>query len=197
MPKLKKHSPQNKWLLISLGIFATFFIYAAIKMIIAPVAINEMTVSTSYGTLSKPLITTPPNPPEGCNYQKVQCIKAPCNPVLICASNTPSSEPRATCRPRPACLDSTPRCMIAETVDMCPPRTKPTPSPTPLVTPTPIPVGTGIATFNATQSCGSASFLSISFTCKDGRAKEIAVNTCTDFVSAMRIAQETCSKEIK
>ena len=28
--------------------------------------------------------------------------------------------PTPTCRPRPACLDATPRCLIAETSDMCP-----------------------------------------------------------------------------
>ena len=31
-----------------------------------------------------------------------------------------SNSPTPTCRPRPACLDTTPRCMIAETADMCP-----------------------------------------------------------------------------
>lgn len=30
--------------------------------------------------------------------------------------------PRPTCRPRPACLDATPRCLIPETSDMCPPK---------------------------------------------------------------------------
>jgi hypothetical protein len=30
-----------------------------------------------------------------------------------------------TCRPRPACLDATPRCMIPETAYMCPPHMKP------------------------------------------------------------------------
>lgn len=30
--------------------------------------------------------------------------------------------PTPTCRPRPACLDSEPRCMIQETDDMCPPK---------------------------------------------------------------------------
>ncbi|GEM_PF-3333106 len=29
--------------------------------------------------------------------------------------------PSPTCRPRPACLDATPRCLIPETPDMCPP----------------------------------------------------------------------------
>jgi hypothetical protein len=31
--------------------------------------------------------------------------------------------PTTTCRPRPPCLDSTPRCMIPETADMCPRKT--------------------------------------------------------------------------
>lgn len=30
------------------------------------------------------------------------------------------STPTPTCKPRPACLDATPRCMIPETSDMCP-----------------------------------------------------------------------------
>lgn len=40
-------------------------------------------------------------------------------------SPRPSSTPVASCRPRPACLDSRPACNIPETDDMCPP----TPSP--------------------------------------------------------------------
>ncbi len=32
--------------------------------------------------------------------------------------------PRPTCKPRPACLDATPRCLIPETSDMCPPNQK-------------------------------------------------------------------------
>ncbi len=35
--------------------------------------------------------------------------------------------PTPTCRPRPACLDAKPRCMIAETSDMCPPKIIPSP----------------------------------------------------------------------
>jgi hypothetical protein len=38
-----------------------------------------------------------------------------------------SPSPSPTCRPRPACLDIEPRCLIAETADMC----SPSPSPTP------------------------------------------------------------------
>jgi hypothetical protein len=33
---------------------------------------------------------------------------------------TAKPSPTPTCRPRPACLDSIPRCLIPETSDMCP-----------------------------------------------------------------------------
>ena len=41
---------------------------------------------------------------------------------------TPSAIPTpiTTCTPRPSCLDTFPRCMIAETEDMCPPTPAPT-----------------------------------------------------------------------
>src|SRR3989344_1052880 len=101
----------------------------------------------------------------GCYYKQVQCVKAPCNPVLVCpTTSTPtpivptqisclitgvpttpgtfkvivtlsnsqtklsatqalplsvflvtSIPPTPSCKPRPACLDSTPRCQIPET----------------------------------------------------------------------------------
>lgn len=38
---------------------------------------------------------------------------------------TDQNSPTPTCKPRPACLDATPRCMIAETSDMCPPTVTP------------------------------------------------------------------------
>ncbi len=38
----------------------------------------------------------------------------------------PNSQIVPSCRPRPACLDATPRCMIPETADMCPPKLAPT-----------------------------------------------------------------------
>lgn len=43
-------------------------------------------------------------------------------PTIAAISPTP------TCRPRPACLDATPRCLIPETSDMCPPSPKPSSS---------------------------------------------------------------------
>jgi hypothetical protein len=45
------------------------------------------------------------------------------NQILSTFKFTDILNPTPTCRPRPACLDSTPRCLIAETEDMCPPKT--------------------------------------------------------------------------
>lgn len=39
------------------------------------------------------------------------------------ASPSPNFSPIETCKPRPVCLDSEPRCLIPETEDMCPPTT--------------------------------------------------------------------------
>lgn len=100
MPKYKKLSAQNKWLTVVAILFVTLFIYGAMKMIFAPVSINEMTVSTSRSSLSKSLLYTSPIP-------------------------------RSTCRPRPACLDSNPPCMLPETDDMCPSKPKSTSTSTP------------------------------------------------------------------
>lgn len=50
-------------------------------------------------------------------------------PILVCPSGSPS--PQVTCIPRPPCLDSMPRCMIAEPIDgWCPPKISPSLSPT-------------------------------------------------------------------
>lgn len=62
-------------------------------------------------------------PPSGCYYLQVQCVRAPCNPVLVCP--TPPYGPSPTCTPRPRCLDTNPRCLLPETPDMCPPSTEP------------------------------------------------------------------------
>jgi len=37
-----------------------------------------------------PTKTATPTPPPGCFYQEVQCIQAPCEPVLVCPSVTPT-----------------------------------------------------------------------------------------------------------
>lgn len=47
-----------------------------------------------------PLPSPVPTPPSGCYYQQVQCIQAPCNPILVCPSPTPIPSPTPTA---PAC----------------------------------------------------------------------------------------------
>lgn len=59
--------------------------------------------------------STPTPTPPGCYYQQVQCFKAPCDPILVCPSPTP------TCQPRPSCLDTPPFCKMPEPVQgWCP-----------------------------------------------------------------------------
>ncbi len=55
-------------------------------------------------------------------------FKKDADQVLSTFKFTNSINPSPSCRPRPACLDATPRCMIPETSDMCPP--SPTPQQT-------------------------------------------------------------------
>jgi hypothetical protein len=55
--------------------------------------------STSASPSAVPSSKASPSPiPSGCYYEKVQCIKAPCNPILRCA---PSPSPRVVRTPRP------------------------------------------------------------------------------------------------
>ncbi len=52
--------------------------------------------------------------PPGCTCQVIECIKAPCDPLISC--------PMASCSPRPACLDETVPCATTEpTGGWCPP----------------------------------------------------------------------------
>lgn len=40
-----------------------------------------------------------PTPPPGCRYVQVECIQAPCNPILVCPTPTPIvSQPPGTCQ---------------------------------------------------------------------------------------------------
>lgn len=48
--------------------------------------------------------TATPTPPPGCFYQQVQCVTIPCDPILVCATPTPTSIPASdpTLTPTPA-----------------------------------------------------------------------------------------------
>lgn len=56
---------------------------------------------------------------------KAQQYKPIFDAILNTIKFTDQNSPTPTCRPRPACLDATPRCLIPETSDMCPPTITP------------------------------------------------------------------------
>jgi hypothetical protein len=62
--------------------------------------------------ISRPPATPSLSPaPSGCTYQNVQCVKAPCNPVLVCAVQTslaPSPVASAVPSPVPSSIPSIP-----------------------------------------------------------------------------------------
>jgi cytoskeletal protein RodZ len=60
------------------------------------------TPTASATPTATPSATTSPSAPPGCHYQEVQCIKAPCNPVLVCESPSPSnpSSPKSSATPK-------------------------------------------------------------------------------------------------
>lgn len=62
--------------------------FAPILIVITLAVISVTGLTTAWYTKT---IQIPNFPPPGCSYQEVQCIKAPCNPVLVCT--TPSSTP--------------------------------------------------------------------------------------------------------
>jgi hypothetical protein len=46
---------------------------------------------TPYLVETTRAVSMSPTPPPGCYYQSVQCIQAPCYPILVCPSGTPTS----------------------------------------------------------------------------------------------------------
>ncbi|SRR6266568_9221475 len=57
------------------------------------------------------------------SYPPTQYIAPPQIKITPVLTQSLTVTPQISCRPRPACLDAKPRCMIAETRDMCPPPT--------------------------------------------------------------------------
>lgn len=79
---------------------------------------------------------------------------------VVKVSPTPKQTPY--CRPRPACLEQNPPCLIAETPDMCPPPNaskSASPSPTPTPTASPDQTPTGIFCTMEAKECPDGSFV--------------------------------------
>lgn len=96
-----------------------------------PLLASIVIILSSYISFPRNRQPTTNNLQPGCHYQQVQCIRAPCDPILVCPT-PPSgvtgtlSVPTPTCTPRPKCLDANPRCLMPETPDMCGALPKPT-----------------------------------------------------------------------
>jgi hypothetical protein len=77
-----------------------------------PLSASEIRSYEAWVTAGKPPIpgcgsTKPrptPSPRPGCYYKQVECIQAPCDPILVCPTPT-----GPTCIPRPRCLEGTPK----------------------------------------------------------------------------------------
>jgi hypothetical protein len=75
--------------------------------------------------------------PTGCVYKEVQCIQAPCDPIVVCTSPVPpSGSPLPSSSPRPS-VSPSPR-----------PTPPTTPSPRPSMSPSPSPIPTFIPGFS-------------------------------------------------
>lgn len=78
-------------------------------LVIIPILIGILLIGGVIGAWYAKLIQIPNLPPPGCRYQQVQCIQAPCNPVLVCGN--PSADQVAVQSPptsfSPAPVDET------------------------------------------------------------------------------------------
>ncbi len=74
--------------------------FAGIFILIGILAVGLGAAGAWYAKI----IQIPNFPPPGCHYQQVQCIKAPCNPVLTCGTPLPSPvvAPQVTPSPIPS-----------------------------------------------------------------------------------------------
>ncbi len=53
--------------------------------------VDAVSISAIGPSVTPQPTPTPTPPPPGCYYQRVQCIQAPCDPILVCTTPTPPS----------------------------------------------------------------------------------------------------------
>lgn len=222
----QKRSPKKNSLQIRLSIIGLFVIFVGagiwsfLRSQMAPSDINliatEKEVSTSY---VRPGIVDS----DGCYYQQIECIKAPCEPIRVC---TPTSTPVATISssisPRPSSsivataipyptYSATPVAtplICTRDLYLCPDGTKvgrsgpnceficpkATPVPSPVSSPYAQPTSIGLSSFKATNTCGSSSFTTISYACNNSSVEVLLSNSeCLDFTRAYKTAYAACS----
>ena len=67
------------------------FSLVLISSVVVVIAVSVIIFLRPY----KPTINNQ-QPPAGCYYQQVQCIRAPCDPILVCSTSTPQITPTPT-----------------------------------------------------------------------------------------------------
>jgi hypothetical protein len=100
----RKKSSKLLWhkiiLLTSVLSVLSYFVYSSL---LSPIDVNEVSTSDTTDRFSVDNITPPP----GCTYQQVQCIKAPCDPILVCTGSTSSPAPVVCAKDLMICPDGT------------------------------------------------------------------------------------------
>lgn len=162
------------------------------RSMISPLNINL--ISTD-----KPGYTQSPVAPEGCYYKQVQCIQAPCDPMLVCESPVPLATPpkreictqiAGTCTGLDGnCVNFTNGCERARlcALDQAPSGTCSIARP-PSATP---PIGGVITNLYATVPCGEAHYKSFVYTCLNGQ-KYSEETQCLNIKDALINAQNKC-----
>ncbi|MBI2196220.1 hypothetical protein HYU45_01265 [Candidatus Daviesbacteria bacterium] len=76
--------------------------------VIIPILIGLVIIGGVAGAWYTKLIQIPGFAPPGCRYQKVQCIQAPCDPILVCGTLSLTVQPTPT---TPTAPDETTACV--------------------------------------------------------------------------------------
>lgn len=208
----------SKRILISLSLVALLGlgIWGLIRSLTVPTDINLVATDVVIddgrsvnGGVYKPRIIDE----NGCYYQPVQCVKAPCEPIKVCTSTPlPTTMPGACTRDVYLCPDGTkvgrtgPNCEF-----ICP---KPTSTPAPTCIPKPAclsenpvtckvavlgtwcesspkPIIVSLTTFAASDPCGVSNFKSYQFSCSNGVKRSIN-DSCLSLSEGMKRAKESC-----
>lgn len=157
------------WFVFTIVALISVFSWSLYRRLVQPSGINLISNNEGFVYYEENF----PKPTNSCYYQEVKCFTTPCEPILVC----PSGRPLPSITPAPT----------------------PTPTLTPTATAVPLPTATAapqtnaVASFTATKPCGTGGFLSIKFSCRDGRVKDLASDTCTNLSTAMFTAQSTCN----
>lgn len=167
------------------------------SLFFAPSTVAEIKTKTPLIRTTPKSTPTPPLSP-GCYYQEVQCIKDPCNPVVICSSPTPKPSLTPGCYETEICYAQTPEGTGGgcRKVMNCPePTSTPIvlPSRIPALTPKPICDGT-LTKIDFNNRCGISGFSQVRYQCSTGESLLLDNDTCYEVMAAYSKAAPTCKR---